>query len=296
MTASGKASLQALFVTFLWSTSWVLIKFGLGAIPPVTFAGLRYFLAFLLLLPLLTQQKLRQEILTLSARSWRMLLLLGLVYYTFTQGAQFVGLVYLPANMLSLMLTLSGITIALFGRLFLSERLSGLQWAGVFVSVAGAVLYFGGVEALSMAGLAVGFFAIAANSAGALLGRGINRRAEISPLAVTMVSMGVGSVLLLLAGVVSEPFPTLTARDWGIILWLAAVNTAFAFTLWNRTLQTLSAAQSSVINNTMLIQIAILAWVFLGERPGAWQLLGLLIAAVGTVMVQLKPRRAPAAG
>ena len=295
MTSSGKASLQALFVTFLWFTSWVLIMFGLGAIPPVTFAGLRYFLAFLLLLPLLTQQRLRQEILALSARSWRMLLLLGLVYYTFTQGAQFVGLVYLPANMLSLMLTLSGITIALFGRLFLGERLSGLQWVGVFVSVAGAVLYFGGVEALSMAGLAVGLFAIAANSAGALLGRGINRRAEISPLAVTMVSMGVGSVLLLLAGVVSEPFPALTARDWGIILWLAAVNTAFAFTLWNRTLQTLSAAQSSVINNTMLIQIAILAWIFLGERPGAWQLLGLLIAAVGTVMMQLKPRRAPAA-
>ena len=293
MTASGKASLQALFVTFLWSTSWVLIKFGLGSIPPVTFAGLRYFLAFLLLLPLLTQQKLREEILALSALRWRMLLLLGLVYYTFTQGAQFVGLVYLPANMLSLMLTLSGITIALFGRLFLGERLSGPQWAGVFVSVAGAVLYFGGVEALSMAGLAVGLFAIAANSAGALLGRGINRRAEISPLAVTMVSTGVGSVLLLLAGVVSEPFPALTARDWGIILWLAAVNTAFAFTLWNRTLQTLSAAQSSVINNTMLIQIAILAWIFLGERLNGIEIVGLLVAALGTLLVQVRWRSKP---
>ena len=40
--------------------------------------------------------------------------------------------------------------------------------------------------------------------------------------------------------------------------WLALVNSAFAFTLWNRTLRTLSATESSVINNTMLIQIAIL--------------------------------------
>ena len=34
--------LVALFVVFLWATSWVLIKFGLEAIPPLTFAGLRY--------------------------------------------------------------------------------------------------------------------------------------------------------------------------------------------------------------------------------------------------------------
>lgn len=47
-----KAVLLALFVTFLWSTSWVLIKLGLQAsLPPVTFAGLRYTLAFLCLLP-----------------------------------------------------------------------------------------------------------------------------------------------------------------------------------------------------------------------------------------------------
>ena len=37
--------LQALFVTFLWSTSWVLIKIGLDQIPALPFAGLRYTLA-----------------------------------------------------------------------------------------------------------------------------------------------------------------------------------------------------------------------------------------------------------
>ncbi|MCB9443696.1 MAG: DMT family transporter [Ardenticatenaceae bacterium] len=47
----AQAVWQALLVTFLWSTSWVLIKLGLQDIPPVTFAGLRYFLAFLALIP-----------------------------------------------------------------------------------------------------------------------------------------------------------------------------------------------------------------------------------------------------
>ncbi|HEU4864167.1 MAG TPA: EamA family transporter, partial [Candidatus Limnocylindria bacterium] len=47
------AVLQALFVTFLWSTSWVLIKIGLDDLDlkPLSFAGLRYALAALILLP-----------------------------------------------------------------------------------------------------------------------------------------------------------------------------------------------------------------------------------------------------
>jgi drug/metabolite transporter (DMT)-like permease len=35
---------------------------------------------------------------------------------------------------------------------------------------------------------------------------------------------------------------------------------------WNRTLQALSAVQSSLINSTTMIPIAVLAWIFLGER------------------------------
>ncbi|MGC8165164.1 EamA family transporter, partial [Salmonella enterica] len=73
--------------------------------------------------------------------------------------------------------------------------------------------------------------------------------------------------------------------------WLAVVNTAFAFTLWNLTLRTLSAMESSLINNAMLIQIPILAWLFLGEVI-TWQKgVGLLLAGAGIVLVQLKAGR-----
>lgn len=41
------AVLQALFVTFLWSTSIILVKIGLEDSPALTFAGMRYFPAFL---------------------------------------------------------------------------------------------------------------------------------------------------------------------------------------------------------------------------------------------------------
>ncbi|MCL4268360.1 MAG: EamA family transporter, partial [Anaerolineales bacterium] len=75
---------QALLVTFLWSTSWVLIKIGLKAdLPPVTFAGLRYTLAALCLLPLaLLSPEHRHPLRRLSSRDWLQLTLLGVICYT----------------------------------------------------------------------------------------------------------------------------------------------------------------------------------------------------------------------
>jgi drug/metabolite transporter (DMT)-like permease len=288
---SSKAVLQALLVTLLWSTSWVLIKIGLNNIPALTFAGLRYALAFVFLLPFLFARKRRAELSRLTRRDWWMLILLGLVYYTITQGAQFLGLSYLPANTLSLILALSGITIAFSGWLFLGEKLSWLQWMGVIVSIAGAVVYFGNIQIFSPVGLVIGGLGLLANTGAATLGRAVNRSAKISHILVTIVSMGVGSFVLLAVSALSGPLPALSAGDVFLITWLAAVNTALAFSLWNLTLQTLSAAQSGVINNTMLIQIAVLAWIFLGERLSLLQMAGLLVVAIGSLLVQVQPHR-----
>ena len=105
--------------------------------------------------------------------------------------------------------------------------------------------------------------------------------------------MTIGSVALFLTGLAVEGVPQLEARHWLIVGWLAVVNTAFAFTLWNHTLGRLTATESSVINNTMLIQIAVLAWVFLDEALSGRQILGVLVAAVGALLVQVRLRPAP---
>jgi drug/metabolite transporter (DMT)-like permease len=51
--------------------------------------------------------------------------------------------------------------------------------------------------------------------------------------------------------------------------------------------------ESSIINNTMAVQIPILAVVFLGERLNGREVTGLLVAIVGALLVQLgrKPKR-----
>lgn len=290
MTAHTRAVWQALFVTLLWSTSWVLIKIGLDDIPSLTFAGLRYALAFLCLLPVTWRRGQFAALRCLPRADWGRLVVLGLLFYTVTQGAQFLGLARLPAATVSLLLSFTAALVPLLGIPLLGETLTRAQWGGIAVCLVGALVYFYPVviPERQASGLAIVLGGVLAASLSTVLGRDVNRAATLPALAVTVASMGVGSVVLLGAGVVAQGLPALSAQSWLIILWLAVVNTAFAFTLWNHTQRTLPAAETGIINNTMLIQIAVLAWVFLGERLAPREIVGLALAAMGTLLVQLR--------
>ena len=217
--------------------------------------------------------------------------MLGLVLYTLTQGGQFVTLQYLEAVTFSLLLNFSAVLVALAGIVTLRELPSGLQWLGIAVFGAGAVAYFSGGAALAgrILGLTLAALTVCANAAASLLGRWLNRGERLPPEVVTGISMGVGAPVMLALGLAIEGLPDISLKSWGVIAWLAVVNSALAFTLWNRSLTVLSAVESSVINNTMLIQIAVLAWLFLGERPTVVQIGGLVLATVGVLLVQVRP-------
>jgi drug/metabolite transporter (DMT)-like permease len=286
------AILQAVFVTILWASSWVLIKLGLrNNIPAITFAGLRYGLAWLCLIPfILFKREGRSALRQLSRTDWLRLGALGLVFYTLTQGSQFVGLAYLPAAMLSLLLNLTPVVVGIAGIFFLQERTTSIQWLGIGLATAGVGFYFLPISLpqAQVVGVIIAIIGVLANAGSSLLGREINRARLLSPLLVTFVSMGIGSFLLLVIGIATQGFGSMSWQDWAIIIWLAVVNTAFAFTLWNHTLRTLTAVESSVINSLMMPQIAILAFVFLDETLSTKEIWGLILVGVGVLIVQLK--------
>jgi len=283
-----KAVLQALLVTALWSFSWILIKFTIKDVPPLIFAGLRYSIASLILLPGLFKKK--DAIQKLEKKDWLLLILLGIIFYTFTQGGQFVTLQYLETTTFSLLLNFSAVLITLLGIFYLKEKPTWLQWAGMAVFFIGVLLYFspnplgdGTVTGYLLAG-----FTVLCASIGSLLGRRVNRGGTIPAALTTGISMSIGAALLLTAGFIFEDFPSLSTTNWLVILFLAIVNTAFAFTLWNKSLQVLSAMESGIINNSMLVQIALLSVIFLGDTLSIQAWISLLVATIGMVMTNIK--------
>ncbi|TFG05945.1 hypothetical protein EU538_10945 [Candidatus Thorarchaeota archaeon] len=281
---------QAVFVTVLWASSWVIIKFGLQEISPLTFAGLRYSIASIILLLFVALRRDSRRVLRAIDRHQSMrLIAYGFIFVTITQGAQFVGLQLLPAITVSLLLNLSPLIVLVLGILFLKEIPTRRQLVWFALGVFGVVLYFTpfDLEEIQIAGLIVVLVGVFANALSSIMGRAINRERKIPALVVTSLSMTVGASVLLAVGFLVETPAALSPLSWFYVLWLSIVNTAFAFTLWHRTMQALRAVDTSIINSLMLPQIVLLSLWFLGEVPTVLDWIGLLLIGLSVFVVQL---------
>lgn len=207
-----RAVLEALLVTVLWSSSYVLIKIGLQDIPPLTFAGLRYGLATLVLLTIVFRQGAHREVAALSRRDLGILVVLGVLLYAVTQGAQFVTLTVLTSASVSLVLTFTPVAVAMLAVVSLGERPTIRQLGGISILFAGVAAYFYpfSLPDAHLFGLGVMVLGLLANASASVFGRAANRTRSVSPAGVTAVSMGIGSALLLGAGIWMQGVPTLT--------------------------------------------------------------------------------------
>jgi drug/metabolite transporter (DMT)-like permease len=285
---------EAFFVTLLWSSSFVIIKFGLLEIPAPIFAGLRYAIAAAILLAMvLAIPAQRAGLKSLSKKWWKLLAVYGLLYYTVTQGTQFIGLAMLPAITVSFVFNFTIILVVILGTLFLHEPPTKAQLVLIAVAMIGAFLFFLPIDlsATAILGVLVVVIGLVANALSAILGRAVNRTQEVPALLVTAVSMVIGAVVLLAVAIVTNGLPVLSPTALFMVLWLSVVNTALAFTLWNHAMQYLRVVETTIINSTMMVQIAILALVFLGETLTVWDWIGVALVMAAAMAIQLVRRR-----
>jgi drug/metabolite transporter (DMT)-like permease len=312
MSQHSRALVQALIVIVIWSASWVLIKIGLEDVRPLTFAGLRYIVASAILCVIAARSAhTRAAIRAFSLRDWAFLIVFGVIWYAVTQGAQFAALEKLPSVTLSLIITFTPVVVLLIAAFTLGERPSWLQGVGVMIFLGGVILYFGlELPAAQFDGLLIGLLCMVSNAVSGVMGRYANKDDRFPVLALTTVSMTIGSIVLLIVALIEEAAAVSAPADLAmmgevlprvasefslravvIIVWLGSVHTALTYILWNLSLQHLTALESSVINNLMLAFIAALAWVFLGETLDEQQVLGLVVATIGIMAVQIRWKR-----
>lgn len=200
-----------------------------------------------------------------------------------------MGLSYLPAVTVTFILSFTPVVVLLLGVVALKEYPTRLQMGGMFLVLFGAYLFFKdpfsssnptGVLIILISGLGWACYLV--------FSRLLLTESDSRPLGTTAVAMGFGTVVLDIAALLFEGLPSVTGEGWMIILWLGLLNTAVAFFLWNHALKSLEAFEISILQNTMLVQIAVLAWIFLGEWLTTAKLRPMALVFVGALMVQLK--------
>lgn len=276
---------ESVLATTIWASSFVFVKIGLGYMGPLTIAGFRYFLAFLVLLPFLIRKgTIRQPI---SKGIWLRLFAIGVSAYTVGNGALFFGLKYLPATTVSFLMSLSPLLILIGSAVWLKEIPTRWQVLGIIVSLFGSVLFFSsGLQSGEPAGIIIVIIGLIGFMIFGILGREIAKVKQLDTITLTTIPLAIGGGFLLLIAFPLEGMPLLSTKSIGIVLWLAIVNTALAYVLYNHSLQILTALEMNVMLNLAPLGTALLAWWLLDERLGFVQIIGMAVMIIGVILVQ----------
>ncbi len=281
---------EAVLVTLIWGSSFVFVKIGLQDLGPLTIGGLRYFLGFLILLPFLVRkQGFKNAFLN---DYWLPLLGIGVSAYTIGNGALFWGLKYLPATMVSFLMSLTPLLMLFGGMIWLKEFPTGWQVIGVLISLLGSGLFFtAGLQTGAALGLGIVAVGLIAFLIFGLLGREIARDQLLDNLTLTALPLGMGGGLLLLMAFPLEGVPSFTVQSVRVVLWLAVINTALAYLAYNHSLQQLTAMEINSILNLTPLGTMLLSWWLLGEQLAPLQVAGMVVMVAGVIVVERTGRR-----
>ena len=281
----------AVLVTVLWSSSYVLIKWGLSDIPPLYFATLRYALAFVVLLLVEAAFGRRgAKKSNVGRRQVALLIVAGVAGYTVAQGLQFVGLYYLPAVTTSFLLNFNPFFVLVLSMGLLGEGATVVQLGGLGLALVGAWVFFS--ERVAWGGQWLGILVVVASGVGwavyLVSVRLLSRSGYVGSLRLTTLTMGVGVAGMLVLTLLTREYVVLTSNGVLIIVWLATANTALAFFMWNWALKTIPAYELTVLQNVMLVEIALFAFVFLKEAITPAMMAGMALVLAGIFVVQAR--------
>ncbi|RJP26727.1 MAG: DMT family transporter [Candidatus Abyssobacteria bacterium SURF_5] len=289
---------QMLVVTLLWSSSFPIHKILLNqGMPPLTLAGYRYFAAALVLAAALWLNSgngwLRQKENEVAGAESSLSLLavlaaVGLFMYG-AQGIHMIALSILTASDSGLVsMTWAPIAVVLF-TLALERRLPRpVQLSGLALVLLGLYSYFPlRLQSVRLLGIGLNVISSSTWALAVILTHRTLSHTRVSSLRLTAVSMLAGSSLLLIAALAHDGayIPTIWQAMW--LAYLATVNTAFGFALYNHTMRVLGPFELIVFQDSMIIQIGIFSAVFLGEMITPAMALGMFFVTIGIAVVQI---------
>jgi drug/metabolite transporter (DMT)-like permease len=284
------ALVEALLVTFLWSTSYILIELGLEEINPLTFAAYRYAIASLILVLLMFSLYKKKSFLRFDNKRISVFFVLGFTGFFIAQGLQFFGLYYLQPVTVTFILNLTPIFVLLLSAFFLKEIPSSTQLIGIALTLCGVLIYFSNTTHVFQE--VIGILLTLVSGIGwatyMVVSRYFLREESANIVVLTACSMALGSIMLIGTALFTGNVTQVSFDAWLIILWLSLINTALAFALWNHALKRLRVFEQSILQNTMLIQISVLAYVFLQETLIIQKILGMVLVFIGALIVQIR--------
>jgi len=287
--SKGNTIFWAIIACLLWSTAYASIKIGLQFDTPFHFAGVRFIIAGLMVIPFTVRPA---AYIRMIRDHWRVF-----VWVTFLQTVMnyllfYQGLNLVPGALGAVIVGSQPLVTAVVASIMQKDdRLSRKKIITIIFGISGVVLISAGRQAFELGTLIelLGVFLILiANIATATSNVIVSLRSNgVNPLVLSSASLFAGGLLIFLLSIPVEgsrgPFPL---EYWLILFWLSFMA-AFAFSLWFRLLQRPGVKVSELNLWKFLIPVvgAILSWLLVpGENPEWLTVTGMIIITMSLVM------------
>jgi len=290
-----KARLVWLILCGIWGSTWLFIKLGLAALPPFTFAGIRFVIACTVLFFWI---RVRRVPLPKTRAAWILLASTGILSFGFNYGLIFWAEQHISSGLAALLQA----TIPAFGLVFAHFHLPGerLSWArivGVVLGVCGVAVVFSNQLSIAGKGALAGSVAVLVGSLSAAYSNVLVKAygKNLNPSVLAAGQMFFGLLLLLSVGVAFEGNPlNIRWTPMAVIslFYLALVGSVIAFLLYYWLVLNFDVTKSMLIALVTPVVAVILGMIVLDEEIGWRTLIGGTMIIIGIAFTVV--RRPPA--
>ena len=278
------------FFVLLWSTGFVVAKFGLPYAPPLTFLLLRFAGVFCVLLPLVLIMRAPWP----HGQVWRLAFAGVLMQAGYLAGVWCSIKMGMPAGISALIVGMQPILTA-FAAPLIGESLKPRQWLGLLIGLCGVALVVSSkmqLSGLSFESVALCAMALASITTGTLYQK--RYCAHFDLRSGTLIQFLASIVVLLPFAILFEHLDwKFSTVDWSprfvaALLWsVLALSIGAIFLLFALIRKGTATKVTSLLYLTPPTT-AVMAWLMFGEVLGPAGVLGMLLAVAGVAFVVRK--------
>ncbi|EOP94369.1 EamA/RhaT family transporter [Bacillus cereus] len=253
----------------IWGGMYVVSKYVLDFIPPLTLVWLRFIIAFVVLYGILKlAEKKQKKKVTIRKKDWLLFAWIGFIGYFISITCQFIGTKLSDAHTGSLVTSATPAFMVIFAALILKEKLTARRLLSTIIATIGVIIVIGW-------DIEIGSYFI-----GTIILVGAAITWALLSIYVKIASIQFSSLVITTYAIFFSLFFITPFMIWELqtssigtvntyvilgVLYLGIVSTAGAFFLWNKGLELIDASIGSLFFFFQPIVGSLLGWLLLNE-------------------------------
>lgn len=282
---SSSTDILLLLMVTIWGFNFSVLKIVLREFLPMSFNILRFISASVSLFMILFL--LRKKIL-IEKKDWKKIILLGIIGHTCYQLLFIYGISNTTASNASLIMASVPILTGLISSLSGYEKVRPIGWIGIFFSFFGIFLimranpadfnfasaHFKGNVLIFLSAMSWAIYTVIAKP----------MLKKYSPLKLTAVTMGIGTILLIpfsINELKHQNWQNISNAAWMGLIYSSLMAIALGYVIWYKGVEKAGTTRTAIYSNLTPVLAAFFAWQILSEVLTIYHLIGAGIIFTG---------------